>query len=101
MTDSGSEGLGFESQRDHEGKREIEYESSLSIIRFPFLLCRMAGASLLGYAIPTGSHTNDKDFDENLFSVGVFIVWMSDLPVAGLGKDEVSPNGITFTPYCR
>ena len=61
----------------------------------------MAGASLQGYVIPTGSHTNDKDFDENLFSVEVFIVWMSDLPVAGPGKDEVSSNGITFTPYCR
>jgi len=30
LTDSGSEGLGFESQRDHEGKRRIKYESLLS-----------------------------------------------------------------------
>ena len=32
LTDSGSEGLGFESQRDHEGKRRIKYESVLSNI---------------------------------------------------------------------
>ena len=33
------------------------------------------------------------DFDENLFSVEVHFVWMSELPVAGLGKTKSIPAG--------
>ena len=36
MSDSGSEGLGFESQRDHEVKRRIKYETRFQIFKAPF-----------------------------------------------------------------
>ena len=55
----------------------------------------MAGASLQGYLIPTGSHTNKRGSNENLFSVEAFFICMSDQPVAGAGMDKVNPFGIT------
>jgi hypothetical protein len=33
------------------------------------------------------------DFDENMFSVEVHFIWMSELPVAGLGKTKSIPAG--------
>jgi len=66
MTDSGSEGLGFESQRDHERLKGFKEKSLLltlwSLLRF----CRMAGASLQGYAIPTGSRKIERFQREKL-----------------------------------
>ena len=57
MTDSGSEGPGFESLRDHERSNISEDENLFSNLWRYFSFCRMAGASLQGStkSIPTGS----------------------------------------------
>jgi len=55
----------------------------------------MAGAGLQGYAIPTGSHTNEKLRRKFIFSWS-FLFGCQISPWLGMGMDEVNPNGITL-----
>ena len=51
----------------------------------------MAGASLQGYLIPTGSHTNKRGSNENLFSVEAFF-YLDVRPARGRDWDGQSQS---------